>query len=43
VHDHQPNEDKADVGVDGDPHVQKVQRAECGRRRAQETEMRVQA
>jgi hypothetical protein len=39
VHDHQPDEDEADVGVDGDPYVQKVQRAECGRCRAQEAEM----
>jgi hypothetical protein len=39
VHDHQPDEEKADVGVDSDPDVQKLQCAECGRRRAQETEV----
>jgi hypothetical protein len=39
VHDHQPDEDQADVGVDGDPHMQKLQCAERGRCRAQQTEM----
>ena len=39
VHDHQPDEHEANVGVVGDPHVQKLQRAECGRGRAQQTEM----
>src|ERR1039458_10339846 len=39
VHGHQPDENKADDGVVGDPYVQKLQRAECGRCRAQQTEM----
>ena len=39
VEDHQPDEDEADDAVVSDAHVQKLERAECGRGRAQQTEM----
>ena len=39
VHDHQPDEDEADDGVIGDPHVQELKRAQCRRGRAQQRQM----
>ena len=39
VHQHQPDEDQPDDGVVGDPHMKKLERAERGRGRVQETEM----
>ena len=39
VDDHQPDEHEANVRVDGDPHVQKLKSADCGRGCRQQTEM----
>ena len=35
----EPDEDEADVGVVGHPHVQELQRGQCGRRPNQQTEV----
>jgi hypothetical protein len=39
MHKHQPDEHEANDGVVGDPHMQKLERGECGRCRTQKTEM----
>lgn len=39
VHDHQPDEDKADNSVIGDPHVEQLQRGESSRGGAQQSEV----
>jgi hypothetical protein len=39
VYKDQPDEHETDIAVVGDPHVQKLERAECGGSRAQQADM----